>query len=222
MCGRFTLTVPVESLIERFQVNQVPFDYQPRYNIAPGQHITAVISHEGKNRIGQLKWGLIPSWAKDDKIGYKMINAKAETIQEKPAFRNAFKKRRCIIPADGFYEWKRNEDGSKQPMRIMLKDNSIFGMAGLYETWIASDGQKVHSCTIITTKPNGLMEQIHDRMPVILRIEDEGIWLDRGKADLELLQSLLEPYPEEEMFAYPVHPMVGNVKNDVPECIKSL
>jgi putative SOS response-associated peptidase YedK len=222
MCGRFTLTVPLESLIERFQVDQVPFDYQPRYNIAPGQLITAVIAHEGKNRIGQLKWGLIPSWAKDEKIGYKTINAKAETIQEKPAFRNAFKKRRCIIPADGFYEWKRNEDGSKQPMRILLKDKSIFGMAGLYETWIAPDGQKVHSCTIITTKPNGLMEQIHDRMPVILRPEDEGIWLDREKADLELLQSLLEPYPEEEMFAYPVHHMVGNVKNDVPECIKSL
>ncbi|GIM48485.1 putative SOS response-associated peptidase YoqW [Collibacillus ludicampi] len=222
MCGRFTLTVPVESLIERFQVDQVPFDYQPRYNIAPGQLITAVVAHERKKRIGQLKWGLIPSWAKDEKIGYKMINAKAETVQEKPAFRNAFKKRRCIIPADGFYEWKRNEDGSKQPMRIMLKDKSIFGMAGLYETWIAPDGQKVHSCTIITTKPNGLMEQIHDRMPVILRREDEGIWLDREKADLELLQSLLEPYPEEEMFAYPVQPMVGNVKNDVPECIKSL
>jgi putative SOS response-associated peptidase YedK len=222
MCGRFTLTVPVESLIERFQVDQIPFDYQPRYNIAPGQLITAVIAHEGKNRIGQLKWGLIPSWAKDEKIGYKMINAKAETVQEKPAFRNAFKKRRCIIPADGFYEWKRNEDGSKQPMRIMLKDKSIFGMAGLYETWIAPDRQKVHSCTIITTKSNGLMEQIHDRMPVILRRDDEGIWLDREKADLELLQSLLEPYPEEEMFAYPVHPMVGNVKNDVPECIESL
>lgn len=221
MCGRFTMTVTPEELMARYGVEQLTFEYQPRYNIAPAQMIPAVIESEGERRIGQLRWGLIPSWAKDEKIAYSTINAKAETVHEKPAFRNSFKRKRCLLPADGFYEWQKT-DGKKQPMRIMLKDKSIFSMAGIYDTWISPEGIKVHTCSIITTKPNQLMEPIHDRMPVILRREDEAIWLDREKQDVELLHSLLVPYPEEEMFAYPVAAMVGNVRNDSPECIVGL
>ena len=221
MCGRFTMTANPEELMARYGVEQLTFEYQPRYNIAPTQMISAVIDTQGERRIGQLRWGLIPSWAKDEKIAYSTINAKAETVHEKPAFRNSFKRKRCLLPADGFYEWQKT-DGTKQPMRIMLKDKSIFSMAGIYDTWVSPEGIKMHTCSIITTKPNKLMEPIHDRMPVILRREDEAIWLDREKQDVELLHSLLVPYPEEEMFAYPVAAMVGNVRNDVPECIVGL
>ncbi|MGB8954969.1 MAG: SOS response-associated peptidase [Tumebacillaceae bacterium] len=221
MCGRFTMTANPEELMERYGGEQLTFEYQPRYNIAPTQMIPAVIETEGQRRIGQLRWGLIPAWAKDEKIAYSTINAKAETVHEKPAFRNSFKRKRCLLPADGFYEWQKT-DGKKQPMRIVLKDKAIFSMAGIYDTWISPEGIKVHTCSIITTKPNKLMEPIHDRMPVILRREDEAIWLDREKQDVELLHSLLVPYPEDEMFAYPVAAMVGNVRNDLPECIVGL
>jgi putative SOS response-associated peptidase YedK len=221
MCGRFSFSPEIQQIITRFHIDEVTFDYIPRYNIAPGQMIPAIISHEGKNRLGQLKWGLIPFWAKDEKIAFKTINAKAETVHEKPAFKHAFKRKRCIIPADGFYEWKKTETG-KQPMRIILKSGDLFGMAGLYDTWTAQDGSKVHTCTIITTKPNELVADIHDRMPVILRPEDEGIWLDREKQDVELLQTLLVPYPAEKMRAFPVSPLVGNVKNDSEECIREM
>jgi putative SOS response-associated peptidase YedK len=221
MCGRFTMTATPEELMERYGAEQLTFEYQPRYNIAPTQLIPAVIETEGERRIGQLRWGLVPGWAKDEKIAYSTINAKAETVHEKPAFRNSFKRKRCLLPADGFYEWQKI-DGKKQPMRIVLKDKSIFSMAGIYDTWISPEGMKVHTCSIITTKPNKLMEPIHDRMPVILRREDEAIWLDREKQDVELLHSLLVPYAEEEMFAYPVAAIVGNVRNDLPECIAGL
>ncbi|GIM45232.1 putative SOS response-associated peptidase YoqW [Collibacillus ludicampi] len=213
MCGRYSFSPEIQQIIQRFKIDEITFEYTPRYNLAPGQMIPAIIANEGRNRLGLLKWGLIPYWAKDEKIGYKTINAKAETVHEKPAFRHAFRKKRCIIPADGFYEWKKSESG-KQPMRITLKSGEPFGMAGLFDSWTSSDGTKIHTCTIITTRPNELVSEIHDRMPVILRPEDETIWLDREKQDVELLQSLLVPYPAEQMRAYPVSPMVGNVKND--------
>jgi putative SOS response-associated peptidase YedK len=221
MCGRFTLNVTPDQLQLRFDAESLTFEIEPRFNIAPGQSIAAVIADRGERRIGQLRWGLVPFWAKDEKIGYKMINAKSETVQEKPAFKSSFLRKRCLIPADGFYEWQKTADG-KQPMRIVMKNEEIFAMAGLYDTWTAPDGSKLHTCTVLTTKPNELMSSIHDRMPVILRREDEAIWLDREKQDAELLQSLLVPYPQEEMRAYPVHAMVGNVKNDLPACIESL
>lgn len=220
MCGRFTITVTIEELMMYYHIDgpPVPF-HSPRYNVAPGQMIPAIINDGKQNRIGPLKWGLIPSWAKDEKMGFKMINARAETVMEKPAYRGSFKRKRCLIPSDGFYEWKKI-DRNKQPMRIMLKSKSIFSMAGLYDTWISPDGQKISSCTIITTTSDGIMKDIHDRMPVILRPEDESVWLDREQHP-EVLRSLLEPYPTDKMFAYSVSPMVGNVKNDVPECIKN-
>jgi putative SOS response-associated peptidase YedK len=221
MCGRYSFSPEIQQIIQKFKIDEITFEYTPRYNIAPGQLIPAILAHESKNRLGQLKWGLIPYWAKDEKIAFKTINAKAETVHEKPAFKHAFKRKRCIIPADGFYEWKKTESG-KQPMRITMKSGEPFGMAGLFDSWTAPDGTKVHTCTIITTRPNELVGEIHDRMPVILRPEDEAIWLDREKQDLELLQSLLVPYPAEEMRAYPVSPLVGNVKNDSVECIKEV
>jgi putative SOS response-associated peptidase YedK len=222
MCGRFTITLTLEELMLHYFIDgpAVPF-HVPRYNVAPGQMIPAIINDGETNRLGELKWGLIPSWAKDEKIGYKMINARAETLAEKPAFRTLIQRKRVLIPADGFYEWKAINEG-KQPMRIVLKKEIIFSFAGLYDTWISPDGKKITSCTIITTRPNKLMQDIHDRMPVILRREDERIWLDREHQGTHQIMSLLEPYPDEEMEAYPVDKMVGNAKNEIPDCIKPI
>ncbi|WP_094702742.1 SOS response-associated peptidase [Brevibacillus laterosporus] len=214
MCGRFTLFVKPDDLKERYNLEEIPFELIPRYNIAPAQNIAAIINDKGKNRIGQLKWGLIPSWSKDEKMAYKMINAKAEIIREKPSFKNLFIRKRCIIPADGFYEWKRIGN-DKQPMRIMMRDEGVFSLAGLYDTWINPDGIRINTCTIITTKPNTLMAYIHDRMPVIIKQEDESLWLDRNIQDGDLLETLLLPYDEKQMKAYPVSKMVGNVRNDI-------
>jgi putative SOS response-associated peptidase YedK len=222
MCGRYTLTVTLEELMLRYLIDPAfpPF-HRPKYNVAPGQMVLAVISDGERNRMGELRWGLVPHWAKDESAGFKMINARAETVASKPAYRIPFERKRCLIPADGFYEWKKGPDGkTKQPMRIILKDESVFSMAGLYDTWTAPDGRKISTCTIITTKPNRLMEEIHDRMPVILRKEQEAAWLDRNNRDLTGLLEMLAPYPAEQMDAYPVSPAVGNVKNDSPENIK--
>jgi putative SOS response-associated peptidase YedK len=164
----------------------------------------------------------LPSWAKDEKPGFTAFNARAETLMEKAAFKVPFVRKRCLIPAVSFYEWKK-EGKSKQPIRIMLKTNEIFTMAGLYDTWTGPDGRKISSCTIITTVPNKTMEGIHDRMPIILRKQDEATWLDRSVQDVKLLQSLIEkPYPDDEMRVYPVTKAVGNVKNDNPENIKDI
>ncbi|MGG4461743.1 SOS response-associated peptidase [Brevibacillus porteri] len=221
MCGRFTLVTNLELWNARFQIEVIPFEIQPRYNIAPGQLIPAIISDQGKRRIGQLKWGLVPSWVQDEKSGYKMINARSETLTEKPAFRRLFERKRCIIPADSFYEWMKLGK-AKQPMRIMMKSGEPFAFAGLFDTWASPIGDKLHTCTIVTTKPNDVVADIHDRMPVILRQEDEGIWLDREKFDSDLLQSLLVPYDSDMMRAYPVSTMVGSPKNDLPECIQEI
>jgi len=220
MCGRYTIVVSMEELMMRY-LNELPMDkyHIPRYNVAPMQYVTAVVHDGMKNRLGELRWGLVPSWAPDDKIGSKMINARAETLLEKNSFKLLIRRKRAIIPADGFYEWKKS--GSlKQPMRITMKDGALFSMAGLYDTWASPDGRKISTCTIITTTPNRLMADIHDRMPVILRPEDEAEWLDRSNEDVQGLLALLRPYSAEKMRAYPVSPKVGNVKNDTPDCIE--
>ena len=222
MCGRYTITVTIEELMARFMAEDatVPF-HRPRYNVAPTQLVPVVIHDGTRNRLGMLKWGLVPPWAEDERIGARMINARAETLEERPAFRRAFRFKRCILPADGFYEWKR--DGKrKRPLRIVLRDGGVFGMAGLYETWTGPDGRKVHTCAVVTTAPNRLMADIHDRMPVILRREDEALWLDRNVQDPERLRPLLQPYPAEEMEAYEVDPRVGNVAFDDPGLIRRL
>jgi putative SOS response-associated peptidase YedK len=220
MCGRFTITLSIEELMLRYYIDRKTNRYHtPRYNVAPSQMVLAVINDGERNRIGELQWGLIPSWATDQKIGNKMINARNETLLEKASFKNLIYRKRCILPADGFFEWKK-QNGKKQPMRITMKDKSIFSMAGLYDTWQREDGIKISTCTIITTKPNHLMRDIHDRMPVILKKEDEEVWLNRSNTNAEELLSLLAPFPAEEMYAYPVSPIVGNVRNDTPECIE--
>ncbi len=173
MCGRFTLFTDIEEIKERFDI-QGSFDeeYQFSYNIAPSQSVLSVINDGARNRLGYLRWGLIPFWAKDEKVGYKMINARAETIAEKASFRNAYKKKRCLIIADSFYEWKKTPE-RKIPMRIKLKNHAPFGMAGIWESWKSPEGISIYSCSVITTVPNELMTSIHDRMPVILKPEDE-------------------------------------------------
>lgn len=221
MCGRFTIIVSWDELMLRFMLEELgaPSFHRPKYNVAPGQMIMSIVNDGVKNRIGELKWGLIPNWAKEEKIGNGMLNARAETIAEKPAFRMPLERKRCLIPADGFYEWKRTDSG-KQPMRIKLESGELFAMAGLYESWLAPDGRKISSCTIITTTPNELVADIHDRMPVILRPEDEAVWLNRELRDPARLLPLLQPYPARKMTAYPVSPLVGNVKNDSPACLE--
>nr|WP_306553761.1 SOS response-associated peptidase [Paenibacillus sp. LK1] len=168
-----------------------------------------------------LRWGLVPVWAKEDKIGNKMINARAETLNEKPAFKPLISFKRCIIPSSGFYEWKK-EGSAKQPIRILMKDDSIFSLAGLYDTWADPDGNKLSTCTIITTEPNSLMEDIHNRMPVILRTEDEAEWLGRNNDDVQSLLGLLNPYQSSEMRAYEVPNEVGNVRNNNEDLIREV
>ncbi|MEI7027486.1 SOS response-associated peptidase [Paenibacillus sp. y28] len=222
MCGRYTITVTMEELMLRYYIGEETGPYhRPRYNIAPGQSVPAIVGHEGRNRLGELRWGLVPHWAKEERLGTTLLNARAETLTEKPAYRRSFERRRCLIPADGFYEWKKAGSG-KQPMRIVMKDNRLFSMAGLYDIWIAPDGKRLATCAIVTTTPNPLMAGIHDRMPVVLRQEDEPLWLDRSVQDTARLQKLLVPYPGGEMRAYPVAAAVGNVRNDGPECIREL
>ncbi|AIQ60166.1 SOS response-associated peptidase [Paenibacillus borealis] len=222
MCGRFTITVSLEELITHYLIDDSKIAVlKPNYNVAPMHNIPAVIASDEGKRLGELRWGLVPFWAKDDKIGSKMINARAETVAEKPAFKRLLKSKRCIIPADGFYEWKK--DGtSKQPYRILMTDGSIFSFAGLYDTWEDPEGKKVSTCTIITTTPNSLMADIHDRMPVILRPEDEADWLGRDNDDVESLLKLQKPYDAAKMRAYKVPSAVGNVRNNSKELLEDI
>jgi len=218
MCGRFALKTPPRSIQEHFHLPET-VNLSPRYNIAPSQEIAVVRHLTGKSfrQLDMLRWGLIPHWAKDMKIGYKMINARSETLAQKPSFRSAFKKRRCLIAADGFYEWKHSES-TKQPYYAHLKDNSVFGFAGLWESWNSPEGSTVESCTIITTSPNELIGEIHDRMPVILHPEQYETWLQDSTPE-QSLQQLLRPFPAEEMEASRVSSEVNNPKNDSPVCL---
>jgi putative SOS response-associated peptidase YedK len=221
MCGRFTLTADLDQLEERFSFHGTNLSFKPRYNIAPSQPVLTVINNEGENRAGLLRWGLIPAWAKDPAIGDRMINARAETVAEKPSFRRALQKRRCLVLADGFYEWKK-EGKKKTPMYIALKSHEPFGFAGLWETWKSSTSETIHSCTIITTTPNALMESIHNRMPVILPHEAEAVWLDRTIEDPQRLLPLLAPYPAKAMEAYVVSALVNSPRNDLPACVEPM
>ncbi|MGD1855832.1 MAG: SOS response-associated peptidase [Leptolyngbyaceae cyanobacterium] len=213
MCGRYTQTQSGADLATAFQLTTEPAP-PPRYNIAPSQPVSAVIAgHE--YRIFQ--WGLIPSWAKDVKIGYRLINARSETAAEKPSFRAAFKRRRCLIPTDGFYEWQRTANNKKkQPFYIHLRERPIFAFAGLWEQWEGADGSYLETCTILTTAPNELMEPIHNRMPVIVAKADYDRWLTAPPAQV---QGLMKPYDADEMEAYPVSTLVNSPRNEVPDCI---
>ena len=222
MCGRFTLFTDIEEIKERFEI-QGSFDeeYQFSYNIAPSQSVLSVINDGVRNRLGYLRWGLIPYWAKDEKVGYKMINARAETISEKASFRNAYKKKRCLIVADSFYEWKKTPE-RKIPMRIKLKNHAPFGMAGLWESWKSPEGISIYSCSVITTVPNELMTSIHDRMPVILKPEDEKDWLNPSINDPAYLQQYLKSFDSEQMEAFEVSTDVNSTKNNSPNLIQQI
>ncbi|KON83523.1 hypothetical protein AF332_27635 [Sporosarcina globispora] len=219
MCGRFSLTEDI-SILQQYFNFKIAEDIFPRYNIAPSQKILTIISDGQNRRAGTMKWGLVPFWGKDEKIGYKMINARAEGIDEKPSFKHAFKRRRCLIVSDGFYEWKKDEKG-KQPYRFIMKDNRPFAFAGLWETWKKGE-QPLHSCTIITTTPNEVTEKVHDRMPVILHRDSYDLWLNPKNDCTEHLKSLLVPYPAEAMDLYPVSTLVNSPKNDLAEVISPL
>ena len=197
MCGRFVLISDLSVISEEFDIQEVACDYKPGSDVLPGQSIAAII-RDGVNRLVQFRWGLIPSWAKDPSMGNKLINARAETLALKPSFQNAFKKRRCLIIADAFYESLK--DGKKRiPFCFRLKTGRPFGFAGLYETWRSQEGQTVNTCTIITTEPNDLIRPIHNRMPVILPKEKEALWMDTAAIGQRELLSMLKPYPSEEM-----------------------
>ena len=220
MCGRYTQTATPEVIAEQFHLNELPLS-TPRYNIAPSQKVAAIRlnSEAVKRECVMLRWGLIPSWAKDPKIGNQCINAKAETVAEKPAFRAAFKKRRCLVIADGFYEWQLRGK-QKQPMWIGLRDRRPFAFAGLWEHWRPPDGEPIESCTIITTQPNALMESIHTRMPVILDAKDYATWLDPAFQHVDTLNVLLRPFAAEHMTAFPVSTLVNNPRHDAPQCLE--
>jgi len=220
MCGRFTLVSSADELAEFFKGFVFPTDLLPRYNIAPTQSVPVALN-DGTAEAKDLRWGLVPYWAKDVKIGSRMINARSETLVDKPSFRESYRKRRCLVFADSFYEWKRLSEKEKQPMRVQMKSEAPFAMAGLWDTWKTPEGDRLSTFTVITTAPNGLMAPIHNRMPVILAEDSYDTWL-RSDDDVPdaALQALLAPYPEEEMEAYPVSRAVNNVRNDGPECIQ--
>ena len=217
MCGRYTLIADIGDLAQRFEFDGADFSYDPGYNIAPTESVLTVKNIEGREA-ALMRWGLVPFWAKDLKIGARMINARAETVAEKPAFRNALKKRRCLVLADGYYEWQKTPTG-KRPFRIIMRSGEPFAMAGLWETWKDPQGNVFPSCTIITTAANDLLSRIHNRMPVILPRELEEGWLDVANNDSAFLTSILIPSPNDTMDAYEVSTMVNNARNDSPEII---
>ena len=219
MCGRFTLATPADQIAAQFQLVAVP-ELAPRYNIAPTQQVAAVRAAEAGRELVLLRWGLVPTWAKDLSMGAKLINARAETAAEKPSFRSAMRQRRCIIPADGFYEWQA-QAGGKQPFYIRLAHGGSFGLAGLWEHWKSPERAWIETCTILTTAANALMQPLHDRMPVILPPEAYALWLDPALHDPAPLQALLGPYPANLMVAAPVSKAVNKVANDDPSLVLS-
>ena len=219
MCGRFTLTVDPAELQDSFNDFTFPPQFAPRFNIAPTQPVLA-IPNDGRNKADFFVWGLIPSWAKDPSIGNRLINARGETLAEKPSFRGGYKYKRCLVLADGFYEWmKQPGTKTKVPHFIHMKDRRPFAFAGLWDEWNGPDGSQIRSCTIVTTEPNELMAPIHNRMPVILPHDAYAQWLDTAPQTRETLQPLIRPYPAEEMAAYPVSTLVNSPKNDRAECV---
>jgi putative SOS response-associated peptidase YedK len=221
MCGRFSLIATSAELAAHYQLDNLPY-IQPRYNIAPTQPVAAVrlAPDSGVREWTHLQWGLVPSWSKDPTVGSRMINARAETAPEKPSFRSAFKRRRCLIPASGFYEWMAL-DGGKQPMYIHRAEGDLMSLAGLWEYWQSPDGSELETCTILTTGPNALMEPIHNRMPVVLEPDDYTTWLDVDTPTDQLMH-LLRPAPAGFLAAHPVSTTVNNPRNEDPACITPL
>jgi putative SOS response-associated peptidase YedK len=221
ICGRFTNSAKPEQIKKEFKVGKVnPKLFTPRYNIAPTQEIPAVLEKEGERIIENLKWGLIPHWSKDDSFASKLINARAETLSEKASFRDAFKTHRCIIPASGFYDWDKKSSGVKQPYYFYLKDKDVFGFAGLWSEWTDKEtGELIETCTIITAEANEILNEVHDRMPVILKAKDYDQWLDEKEKSTNELQDLLTPFPDKKMAFHPVSRAVNSPGEDSPDLI---
>lgn len=225
MCGRYTETKAAQVLKEGFrdcftdacEDEKLP----PRYNISPGQEAPVILNTDGTRPLQRARWGLVPFWAKDEKTAYKMINARAESLREKPAYRKLFEKRRCLVLADGFYEWKKGGT-VKIPHRFVLGQGELFAFAGLWDRWKKPDDSELHTFTIVTSEPNELVRSCHDRMPVILPRKHYAQWLDPSVTDTDRLHSLLRPYPAGEMNGYPVSPLVNNPRNDTPDCIAAV
>ncbi|MGR6034467.1 MAG: SOS response-associated peptidase [Candidatus Nitrosoglobus sp.] len=220
MCGRYVLHTSLEQIAAHFQLQKTQ-KITPRFNISPSQEVPVIRGDSQHRELAMLRWGLIPSWAKEEKTRYNMINARAETITTKPAFRGAFRYRRCLIPADGFYEWKSTASG-KQPYYIRRHDGKVFAFAGLWEHWEREPNKFIDSCTIIVTDANDLIWPIHDRMPVILDPADYEAWLNPENQDVRILMGLLKPYSSEKMEDYPVSLRVNSPKNEDPKCILPL
>ena len=223
MCGRFALTTAAGEIASFFSV-QLPTTssgptIQPRYNIAPSQQVSVIVADEGdaERKWKLFRWGLIPSWSKETRIGYRLINARCETLGEKPSFRAAFQKRRCLIVADGFYEWEKTTTG-KQPHYFSMANGGLMAFAGLWERW--NRETEIFSCTIITTIANELLGELHDRMPVILDPDHHEQWLDREFLDTGRLTNLFQPYPAEEMQCRAADPIVNNARNETPACLE--
>lgn len=218
MCGRFTLTANPQVLRDVFSLGSAPDGLEPRYNVAPTQPV-AVITNEDSSALTFHRWGLVPSWAKDISMGNKLINARAETAYEKPAFRAAFKRRRCLIPADGFFEWQQ-VDGSKRPHFIQMQGRDVFAFAGLWEVWHSPEGDELRTCTILTTDANPLISKLHTRMPVILRHEDFAEWLSPEEQSADVLMPLMKQYDQNKMTFYEVTRLVNKATYDTPETIQ--
>ena len=218
MCGRFTLE-PTTNFYERFDITNRVEDLVPRYNIAPGQDVPVVI-HTSPNRLMRMQWGLIPHWAKEANVGYKMINARAETLTERPAYRGLLRSQRCIVPASGFYEWQDTGKKGKQPFYIHADAGEYLPFAGLYDIWVSPEGQEVYSCTIITTQPTVHLQAIHNRMPAILEPAAEAVWLDPHVTNAQELTPLLHPYTIQPLEFYEVSKAVNRAGYDMPHLIQ--
>lgn len=220
MCGRFS-TPDQELVIKEFKISQFSEHFERVYNAAPSMALPVVRSKNGMRELIGMRWGLIPSWAKDEKIGYKMINARGESVAQKPSFKRPFLKQRCIVPVSGFYEWK-IVDAGKQPYYIFPKEGALFALCGLYDSWKSPEGEVVESFSIITTEANEFMKEIHDRMPAILSMGDYDIWLDERNQDSENLQELLKPFDSGKFDAYPVSKFVNSPRNNSRKCLERL
>ncbi len=221
MCGRYTLT-DIKKLAGRFQVILHTPTLRPSYNIAPGQVMPVIVADGPRNAVKMMKWGLVPSWVKEPNVGYKMINARSEGIENKPSFRHAFKQQRCLVPASGFYEWRQNNDKTKTPEYIRLRDHDLFAFAGLWESWRQPDGTPLETYTVITTQANQLIAPVHDRMPVILQEQFEDAWLDPTNQDTEFLRTMLKPFDAAQMQMNTVSSAVNTVTNNQSALIKPI
>jgi putative SOS response-associated peptidase YedK len=218
MCGRFEIHSPIEIIAKLFAIDSITFDIRPSYNVAPSQNVVAVARNGKKNRLLSCRWGFVPSWSKELKTGFTMINARAETVADNKTYKSAFQDHRCLIVADGFFEWKK-QNRMKIPMYIHLKSGKPMGLAGLYNNWTSPEGEEICTSTVIVTDANEILAPIHERMPVIIPEEKFGLWLDPEVHVKELLLPLLKPYDSEELEMYPVTAKVNSAKYDNPENI---